>query len=390
MMKRNVLIGLFALIGSLSYGQDEYITIMDFEGDSAPSIGANWDFFSGLTFPGEPIHSGESSLLLDIGGGTSEWIFGNWSFPAEVGTLDLSGTDEIGMWVNATAPFQINLEFAGANLGYRGYTEDDIDTWKRLTWWYPEETAAAFTAVSGWGTFINPSAMGGFPAGFSGLIYFDDIVARVRQDAGEREFILVNGFNSEADLENVTLNENFNDRLVIDGDVPPSEGQGYLAVDLSDAGNTRFWLDLTNVPQFAQYDRLYFDLYMDGTAGGGWGNFGLGLNYTEIDEQGNIILDDEGNPETSGFTLINGSYAAVATQQWHTFVLQYGPVPGTEGFLQQTLREDYIEPMYNTPGATVGINLNTNGGGVDGVPLYIDNIRLSRAQGADVNEWALY
>ncbi|MEW6235985.1 MAG: hypothetical protein AB1656_11400 [Candidatus Omnitrophota bacterium] len=378
-MKKTMWIAVGLLLAAgVGYAQDEFFKIMDFEEQEPPAISASWDFFTGFSVEGEPVHGGNYSLILDITSGTGGWNFSTWQFPADVGTVDLSNTDEINIWVNANSIFQMNFEFGGANLGYRGYTADDLGTWKKLCWWYPEETASAFTAVNSWGSFINPAAMGGFPEGFSGTIYMDDIQARIRKETPEREYFLLNGFNSDADLANVTVHTAGG--IVKGGAVAPTEGDGYLKVTLSDAGNSRFTLDVTKIPEFQNYDRIHFDLYMDGTATGYWGNFGLYLDTS----------DASGNPITSGFTLVNGSYAAVATKQWHTFVQQYGPVQGTDGFLMQNLIKDSIAPIYAMPGASIAIRLNTNGGGVEGVPLYVDNIRLSRVKGSAVSDWDLY
>ncbi len=366
------------LVIGIAVAQDdhEFITIMDFEGQNTPSISASWDFFTGFTIPGEPVHSGEYALILDIAGGTAQWQFSTWQFPDHVGTLDLSGTDEMNVWVNATAPFRMNWEFGGANLGYRHYTEDDIGEWKKLAWWYPEETAAAFSEVNSWGSFINPTE------DFTGIIYMDDIEARVRKESPEREYFLLNGFNSEADLENVTFPDEFEGGIITEGDVTPTEGDGFLFVTLSDANNDRFTFDISDIPEVAQYERVHFDLYLDGTASGGWGNFGLAADTT--------TLDADGNEVNESMTLVNGSYTSVATEQWHTFVQQYGPVEGTDGFPFQTLRADVIEPIYQSDDASIALRLSTNGGGVDGLRLYVDNLRLSRAAGTGIQSWEIF
>lgn len=365
-----------------SWAQDQFIKILDFEEAELPNISAGWTFIKDFAAAPDPVHGGLNSMILDITEGTGGWTFGTWTFPTEVGTLDLSNTDEIRMWVYATDIFQINLEFGGANLGYRHYNTADSKKWKELIWWYPEENTPTFTEVTGWGTFINPSAFDDFPEGFTGQIYFDDIRARVRKAAPAREYYLLNGFNSTADLQNVTVSADFDQGIITSGDPAPEEGKGYLAVGLSDAGNDRFSIDLTNVSQVMQYDRIHFSVYMDGTASGGWGNFGLHFDTS--------IPDAGGTTVTNSLTLLNGSYSAVATQQWHEFAAQYGPVTGTDGFAFPTLKSDTLAKVYSTAGATLAVRFSTNGGGVDGVTMYIDNVRLSREQGTKIAGWELY
>ena len=383
-MKTKTILGTVALVCSLTMGvwaQDQFIKIIDFEELELPNISAGWTFTKDYAYAPDPVHGGQASMLLDIAGGTGGWTFGTWTFPTEVGTLDLSNTDEIRLWVYADAVFQMDLEFGGANLGYRQYVDADLKKWKELIWWYPEQTTTNFDAVNGWGTFINPAAMNNLPEDFIGKLYFDDIRARVRKAATAREYFLVNGFNADADLKTVTVNPDFSQGIVTATEPPPTEGKGYLAVKLSDAYNDRVTIDLTNAP-LMQYDRIHFDVYMDGTATGGWGNFSLNLLTT--------IPGADGNPVTTTTLLLNGSYQAVATQQWHEFASQYGPVTGTDGFAFQTLRTNLIQPIFSTPGASVAIRFGTNGGGVDDVVMYIDNVRLSREKGAPVTLWEIY
>jgi len=374
-MKKSICsIFLIVMLVGVGYKQDEFIKIMYFEIDlpSFPFCVVFVDF----TSADEPIHSGESAALMEIEG-TGGWNFGSFGFPASV---DLSETDEIHIWVNADDIFQMNLEFGGQNLGYRGYTEDDIGNWKELIWWYPEEATKRFGEVGGWGSFINPDAFGGFPEDFVGTIFMDDVSARIRKPPPEREYFLINGFNSEADLANVTVNPDYDGGIETGGDPPPPEGDGYLVVFLSDASNNRFNIDLTDVPEILEYDRFHFDVFLDGA--GSWGNFDLSLMTS--------IIDDAGNDVGISMTLLNGSYNEAASQQWFEFVAQYGPVEGAEGFAFQNLREEDIAPVFSTEGATLFIGLGTNGGGVEESPLYVDNIRLSRAVGTHVEGWELY
>lgn len=374
-MKKSICsIFLIVMLVGVGYAQDEFIPIMDFEID-LPSF-PGWVVFGDFTSADEPIHSGESAAIMEIEG-TGGWNFGSFGFPAPV---DLSETDEIHTWVNADDIFQMNLEFGGQNLGYRGYTEDDIGNWKELIWWYPEEATERFGEIGGWGSFINPAASGGFPEDFVGTIFMDDVSARIRKAPPAREYFLINGFNSEDDLANVTVNPDYDGGIETGGDPPPTEGDGYLVVFLSDASNNRFSIDLTDVPEILEYDRFHFDVFLDGA--GSWGNFDLSLTTS--------IIDDAGNDVGISMTLLNGSYNEAASQQWFEFVAQYGPVEGTEGFAFQNLREESIAPVFSTEGATLSIGLSTNGGGVEESPLYVDNIRLSREVGTHVEGWELY
>ncbi|HQH72653.1 MAG TPA: hypothetical protein PK360_11295, partial [bacterium] len=121
------------LAAGMAYAQDgyEYVPIMNFEELEPPRINAAWQFFTDFELgEGAVVHEGETSLILIIDSGTSPWVFSTWAFPEEVGTLDLSHTDEFQIWVNADNIFQMNFEFGGANLGYRYYREEDIGTWK--------------------------------------------------------------------------------------------------------------------------------------------------------------------------------------------------------------------------------------------------------------------
>lgn len=384
-MKRlfGVSLGLLLAAGVVYAQDEEFITIFNFEEPVPPTITADWNMFFDFSVGDEPVHSGAQSLIMDIGGTTAEWIFSQWSFPPEVGdngTVDLSGTDEMSVWVYSDQRFQMNWEFGGANLGYRFYDTEDLNTWKKLAWWYPGETATSFTEISGWGSFINPTAMNGFPAGFTGTIYMDDIQARLRQGGGEREFIQLNGFNTDADMAGVTFFDGIEGGLSAPGDIDPTEGDAAMYVVLDD-GNDRFDLDITNAPEFEQYDRIHFDFFFDGSAS--WGNFSLNFDVTS--------LDSEGNEATDSTNLIGGSYTAVATGQWHTFVQQYGPVEGTDGFAFQTLKPDTISPAFAADGNTIELRLHTNGdAAVTGSRLYVDNIRLSRAAGTPISEWELH
>ncbi len=384
-MRKGICLAVLLLAAGMAYAQDgyEYVPIMNFEELEPPRINAAWQFFTDFELgEGAVVHEGETSLILIIDGGTSPWVFSTWAFPEEVGTLDLSHTDEFQIWVNADNIFQMNFEFGGANLGYRYYREEDVGTWKKLVWWYTEETAAGFSAVNSWGSFINPDAFGGFPAGFVGTMYLDDISARVRQDSPEREYLLLNGFNSESDLENVTLNPDYAIGIAGGGEVAPREGSGYLAFHLSDTGANRFSLDLTRVPEFMNYDRLHFDMYVDGSASGGWGNFELFADVSSPDAEGDL--------QTSSTTLLQGSYYAAATERWFSFGAQYGPVPDTDGFPLQNFKQNVAAPVYATEGATLQLRLSSNGGGVEEIPMYIDNLRLSRPAGTPVEAWELY
>ncbi|HOJ61342.1 MAG TPA: hypothetical protein PK878_13745 [bacterium] len=384
-MRKGISLAALWLAVSMAYAQEEYayVPIMTFEELEPPRISAAWQFFTDFELgEGAVVYEGETSLILIIDGGTSPWVFSTWEFPAEVGTLDLSHTDEFQIWVNADNIFQMNFEFGGANLGYRYYREEDIGTWKKLVWWYTEETAAGFTEVNSWGSFINPEAFSGFPAGFVGTIYIDAISARVRQYSPEREYLLLNGFNNESDLEGVTLNPDYAIGIKKGGEVAASEGDGFLAFTLSDTGANRFSIDLTNVPEFMHYDRLHFDMYVDGAATGGWGNFELFVDVS--------MPDAEGNLQTTTTTLLQGSYYIAATERWFSFGAQYGPVPDTEGFLLQHFKQNVAAPVYTTEGATMQIRLSSNGGGVEEIPMYIDNLRLSRPAGTPVAAWELY
>ncbi len=394
-MKKLVCFAFALLFASFSaYAQDdhEFITIFDFENEQPPQINADWGHFFDFTIEGEPIHNGETSLILDIGDTTAPWRFSTWNFPDDIGTVDLSETDQMEVWVyTEDGPFQMNWEFGGLNLGYRFYTEEDQGTWKRLSYWYTEENAQAFTEISSWGSFINPAAFNGFPEGFTGAIFMDDIAARVRKPTPDREFLMLNGLNSVDDLANVTVAEGAQgDGIIIGGEVPAQEGGGYLSFLLSDANNDRFTFDLSNVSELPQYDRIHFDVYMDGVASGFWGNFQLFLDTTQIDENGEIVLDDEGNPEIQSTNILGGSYVTVAQEEWHSFSAQYGPVEETDGFTLQDFKESTLIPAFNTEGASVALRMSTNGGGVEGVPMYIDNIRLSRPLGTPVENWDLY
>ncbi len=368
---------MFLAVGIVS-AQDEYITIMDFETGEIPGFSGGWDMFMDFSATDEPVHGGETSLLIEVNGGTGAWSFGTWTFPE---TVDLSSADEVNIWVYADDVFRMNLEFGGSNLGYREYGEEDLESWKKLVWWFPEEAALEFTETWGWGTFVNPAASGIFPEDFIGTMYWDDLQARVRKTPPAREYLLVNGFNSDADLATVTVNPDFDGGIDTAGDPPPPEGDGFLVVYLSEANNERFAVDLTDVPEVAQYDRFHFDVFMDGSAS--WGNFGWQIRTTLPDAAGNDV-------GLGGLTLVNGSYSSVATQQWHSFTAQYGPVEGTDGFAFQTLREDSIAPVYKTEGASLEVYFTTNGGGVEGMPMYIDNLRISRAVGTGVGDWDLY
>lgn len=382
-MIRFISTAVLALLIVLPVSSQEFFTIMDFEEETPPEINADWNHIFDFSFEGEPVYEGDHSLILIIDGTTGGWRFSTWNFPDEIGTVDLSISDEMNIWVNADQPFQMNFEFGGANLGYRGYTEEDLGAWKKLAWWYPPETAASFTEISSWGSFINPAAFGGFPEGYTGQIYIDAISARIREPQPEREYLLLNGFNSDADLADVTVTEAYIDRGIVTGsDIAPTEGEGYLSVLLSDDTQTRFIYDITDREEFMQYDRIHFDLYMDGTASGGWGNFSFHVNIETPVE--------DGDPEVVDVNIVGGSYQAVATEQWHTFTAQYGPRTDTEGFEHQNLMANTVIPAFADPNSRVRLRIQSNGGGVEGNPLYIDNIRLSRDAGTDVEQWYMY
>lgn len=372
------------LAAGVVYAQEyQYIKVMDFEEQTPPTISASWDYETGFSFDEEPHHGGNFSLIMIIYGGTGDWTFSTWQFPTEIGMLDLSNTDEFDIWVYSDNIFQMNFEFGGANLGYRTYNTGDLGSWKKLAWWYPEEIAAGFTEVNSWGSFINPGAWGGFPNGFEGTIFIDDIGARIRKDSPEREYFLVNGFNTEADLGNVTFDENFPGSVGTQNDIAPVEGDGYLINTLSDDGYNRFILDLTNVPEVMDYDRIHFDIYVDGAASGGWGNFDFRLDTTMPAADGTTV--------TYGTSLVAGSWYTGATEKWREYSGQYGPVADTEGYNHQTLKTGQIAPVYSTEGATVSVRFTSNGGGANDLPVYIDNVRLSRAVGGvGVNDWSLY
>ncbi|MGI6456650.1 MAG: hypothetical protein ACOX5R_13675 [bacterium] len=386
-MKRFLVCMIALSVVGMTWAQNddyEYITIFDFENEEPPQISATWNLLFDFSLDDEPVHSGNTSLILDVAGPTAPWQFSTWQFPSDIGTVDLSGTDQMEVWVySEDGPFQMNWEFGGLNLGYRIYGEEDLGTWKRFSYWYTEENAAAFTEISSWGSFLNPAAMNGLPEGFVGVIFMDDIQARVRKETPEREYFLVNGFNTEADLANVTIPDvAVADGIETGGDITPTEGTGYLTVMLSSEGANRFTLDLSDVPEVSQYDRFHFDIYMDGVAAEGWGNFSFNVDTT--------VMDADGNPVNNNRNILGGSYSAVATQQWHSFSAQYGPVEDTDGFEFQTLKAEVIDPALSDPEGYVAIRLNTNGGGVDGVRLLVDNIRLSRPAGTPVSEWSIY
>ncbi len=360
------ILSLTLLICLGAYGQDEFIMIMDFETD-LPTVVPGWVLFHDFAFGDEPVHSGEQSLLLEIDE-TGNWSFGNWSFPQ---TYDLTSTDEIHIWVNADGAFRMNLEFSGINLGYRGYEEADVGEWKKLIWWYPPEVAAEMTEVNGWGTFLNPSASGDFPNGFTGTMYMDDIQAHIRPEPPEREFFLINGFNADSDLDTVILNDTTFGGILNEVEPPPTEGDGYLMIFATDSSTEHFAIDVSNVPELATYDRFHFDVFLDGSAS--WGNFTSQFRTAD------------GNTQ-----IIGGSYSAGASLRWREYSGQYGPVPETEGFLLQDFRENVIIPTVNDPNASLEIFFTGNGGGMEGLPLYFDNLRLSRPVGTDVDAWELY
>ncbi len=359
-MKRSILVLITVMfLAAGVFAQDEYIQIMDFETELFSSV-PGWVQFHDFSFGDEPVHSGDQAVLLEIDG-TGGWSFGWWQFPQ---AYDLSQTDEIHIWVNADAEFNMNLELAGINLGYRDYEEADIGNWKELVWWYPESTAAAMSEVSGWGTFISPND------GFTGTMYMDDIQAHIRPDPPEREYFLINGFNSESDLENVVVTDAVFGGILNVEDPPPTEGDGYLMIFATDSSTEHFSVDLSDVEKLASYDRFHFDVFFDGTAS--WGNFTCQFRIDGDSTQ-----------------IIGGSYKDGASLQWREYSGQYAPVPETEGFLLQDFKEEELIPALNS-GSTVEIYFTGNGGGMEGQPLYFDNLRLSRPVGTDVTGWELY
>lgn len=135
----------------------------------------------------------------------------------------------------------MNFEFGGANLGYRYYREEDVGTAEETGVVVHRGDSGGFLRGQQLGLVYQSDAFGGF-RGFVGTMYLDDISARVRQDSPEREYLLLNGFNSESDLENVTLNPDYAIGIAGGGEVAPREGSGYLAFHLSDTGANRMQL----------------------------------------------------------------------------------------------------------------------------------------------------
>ena len=169
------------------------------------------------------------------------------------------------------------------------------------------------------------------------MIFMDDIQARVRKETPEREYFLVNGFNTEADLANVTIPDvAVADGIETGGDITPTEGTGYLTVMLSSEGANRFTLDLSDVPEVSQYDRFHFDIYMDGVAAEGW-KLLLQCDTT--------VMDADGNPVNNNRNILGGSIRCRDTAMAF-FSAQYGPVEDTDGFEFQTLKAEVMILPY--------------------------------------------
>ena len=140
-------------------------------------------------------------------------------------------------------------------------------------------------------------------------------------------------------------------------------------------------INLRDFPEFRNYDRIHFDLFVDGPSD--WAAVASVLRVSWTDENGN----NRGTGWTTLDETIMGGSNAVG--DWGEFSGQYGPL-ADEGYTRNWLLPE-IAGVYDDPNGTITLTLTSQGGDtLDGVPAYLDNIRLSRPKGSVVADWELW
>ncbi|HQH72584.1 MAG TPA: hypothetical protein PK360_10940, partial [bacterium] len=272
-------------------------------------------------------------------------------------------------------------------LGFRDYGPSDVGKWKEMVFWYTEEQgklwADLLANVNSLRMWINPDASTiegvDVPATFEGTIYFDDMRLRKRVPV-EREYLPLIGFNSAADADLVTLESGgAGAEINLSGNPTPTEGTGFLQFVWTAGWNENITINLRDFPQFRSYDRIHFDLFIDGPSDWGGCSQVLKVAWT----------DANGNARGTGWTTLEETITGGAVGDWREFSGQYGPL-NDAGYTRDWLLPE-VAGVYDDPNGTITLTLTSQGGdSLDSVPAYLDNIRLSRPKGSAVADWELW
>jgi len=362
----------------------EYILFNDFEYEIGTWSG--WAQWADFTVPGEPVHGGESAVKVDAFQNAG-WTDARVVFPEGI---DARGTDQFRLWVYSDQIFQLRVDLGvEVVLGFRNYGPSDVGTWKEMVFWYTEEQGKLWedllSNVNSLRLWINPQAATiegvAVPNRFEGFVYFDDMRLRKRVPV-EREYLPLIGFNREADAALVTLaGGGTAAEINLSGDPAPTEGTGFLMFYWTSGWSENITINLRDFPEFRNYDRIHFDLFVDGPSD--WAAVASVLRVSWTDENGN----NRGTGWTTLDETIMGGSNAVG--DWGEFSGQYGPL-ADEGYTRNWLLPE-IAGVYDDPNGTITLTLTSQGGDtLDGVPAYLDNIRLSRPKGSVVADWELW
>lgn len=382
---KNGMVFLFGLLVALnSYAQHEFVVVNDFETEVGSWSGIV--IYGDSTFEGDPVHSGNWAGMMEVShaGG---WSDARYTFPEP---FDATEADEFRMWVYSDQPFRMRVDLiVDVVMGFRTYTPEDVGTWKEFVFWISEEqTALLYNGLqnaSNLRMWINPdtATVNGvqYPSGFEGTIYVDDMRIRKRIPV-EREYLPILGFNEISDEEYVRLIGGGRYFEVNTSGFPePTEGTGTLAFEYTSGWNENIEINLKDFSQIAQYDRIHFDIYIEGT--GSWAADGLIFKCSWVDANGN-------NRGTGWTTLSeNILLSQHIGKEWAELSGQYGPVE-SEGYVNNWLFPE-IEGVFDDPNGTFVLSITSQGDGpLDGVLAYIDNLRLSRPVGTSIHAWPVY
>jgi len=372
--------GMFFFAVSI-FAQDEYVIFNDFEMDLGTWTG--WAISSDYSAPDEPHHGGVTAAKVEVEN-TVGWQEARFRIADPV---DGRGTDELHIWVYSTKVFRLRVDLGvDMILGFRNYTKQDLGQWKELVFWFPEEKAALWdnmlSAVRELRLWINPDAASisgvSYPKGFTGTIYFDDITLRKHQEV-KREYLPLIGFNSASDEALVRVIGAGTAQVDTSGAVTPTEGTGCLAFTWISAWGEKLVINLRGFPQFRQYDRVHFDLFLDGPSSD-WAAITPILKSS--------WTDANGKRHTVVGTDLEDNILGEAIGNWKEFSGQYGPMNST-GYTRNGLLPE-LAGAYDDPNGTITLTFATEGGdGVNEKTAYIDNVRLSRPVGTFVQDWEL-
>ncbi len=380
----NRIIGVLILSAAvtLSVESQEYIGFNDFEIEIGTWSG--WAIAADYTVAGEPVHGGDYAAKVE-GLQESGWTDARVVFPEGI---DATGTDQFRVWVYSDQIFELRVDLGvEVVLGFRDYGPSDVGKWKEMVFWYTEEQgklwADLLANVNSLRMWINPDASTiegvDVPATFEGTIYFDDMRLRKRVPV-EREYLPLIGFNSAADEGLVTLESGgAGAEINLSGNPTPTEGTGFLQFVWTAGWNENITINLRDFPQFRSYDRIHFDLFIDGPSDWGGCSQVLKVAWT----------DANGNARGTGWTTLEETITGGAVGDWREFSGQYGPL-NDAGYTRDWLLPE-VAGVYDDPNGTITLTLTSQGGdSLDSVPAYLDNIRLSRPKGSSVADWELW